>query len=110
MPLVVDPGKLTGLTYQPVRVVALKIENGIPIFEIVLLYPEPQLTGKIPGDRDRPDVFLLTFQGLHLDDTVLGIEVADSGIQGFGDADTRVPEEETEEPGLVILLPSTRGK
>ena len=102
-PLVVDPGKLAGLTYQPVRVVPLKIENRVSIFEIILFYPEPQLAGKIPGDRDGPDIFLLPLQGLYLDDAVLGIEVPYPGIQGLGDPDTGVPEEKAEKPRLVIF-------
>jgi len=102
-PLVVDPGKFAGLLDQPVRVVPLKIENSISIFEIVLLYPEPQLAGKIPGDRDGPDIFFLPLQCLYLDDPVLGIEVSDPGIQGLGDPDTGVPEENAKEPCLVIF-------
>ena len=90
-PLVVDPGKLTGLTDKPVRMVSLKIENRICIFEIVLLYPKPQLAGKISGDRDGPDIFLFPLQGLYLDDPVLGIKVPDPGIQGLGNPDTCIP-------------------
>ncbi len=82
-PLVVDPGKLAGLANQPVCVVALKIENRISIFEIILLYPEPQLAGKISRERDGPDIFFLPLQGLYLDDPVLDIEVPDPGIQGL---------------------------
>ena len=102
-PLVIDPGKVTGLLHQPVSMISLKIEDGIPVFKIVLLYPEPQLPGKVPGDRDGPDIFFLPLQGLYLDDAVLGIEVPYPGIQGLGDPDTGVPEEKAEKPRLVIF-------
>ncbi len=102
-PLVVDPGKLAGLADQPVRMVPLKIENRISIFEVVLFYPEPQLAGKIPGDRDGADIFFLSLQGLYLDYPVLGIKVPYPRIQCLGDPDARVPEEKAEKPCLVIL-------